>query len=77
MTDDTSHISDLDMKPTYQASIALRFGGTARVTVCGKDILFDVRDDDGRLIPAQLADNEAMEIASMMHAADRATSRGH
>jgi hypothetical protein len=47
MNDDTSHISDLDMKPTYQASITLRSGCTAR------------------------------EIASMMHAADRAASRGH
>jgi hypothetical protein len=77
MTDDTSHMSDLDMKPTYQASIALRSGGTARVTVCGKEILFDVRDGDGRLIPARLTDDEAREIASMLHAADRAASRGN
>jgi hypothetical protein len=77
MNDDTSHISDLDMKPTYQASITLGWGGTARVTVSGNQILFDVRDGDGRLIPARLTDDEAQEIASMMHAADRATSRGN
>lgn len=63
-------------KPTYTASVALEAGGTARVTVVSGAVLFDVRNDDGHLIPARLTDWEAHEIGSILYAAERNTHRG-
>ena len=71
MTSDESHLIDIDAKPTYQASLRLRYGATVRVTVLDGEILTDFRDDDGRLVSARMTGQEATEIASMHYAADR------
>lgn len=63
-------------KPTYTASLTLEAGGTARVTVVSGAVLFDVRDDDGRLIPARMTAWEAHEVGSVLWAAERNTHRG-
>lgn len=71
MTDDESQMIDIDAKPTYQASMRLKSGPTVRVTVQYGEILMDIRDDHGRTVSGWMTDDEAGEVASMCHAAER------
>ncbi len=71
MTDDASQLPDIDVIPTYHASLRLASGVTARVTVLDDEILADFRDDEGRAVSATMTADEAGEIAGMLRAAER------
>jgi hypothetical protein len=71
MTDDASRLTDINVHPTYQASLRLTCGATVRVTVLDGAILTDIRDDEGRSVGARMTENEATEFASMHYAAAR------
>ena len=64
-------MTGLTTKPTYQASLRLACGATARATVVDGAVLFDIRDDSGRLVPATMTRRESREVASLLDAADR------
>lgn len=71
MTDDESQMIGIDAKPTYQASLRLKSGPTVRATVMNGEILTDIRDDEGRTAAGWMTGSEAVEVASMLYAADR------
>lgn len=71
MTDDASQLSDINVIPTYHASLRLACGVTARITVLDGEILADFRDDDGCAASAIMTADEVGEIAGMLRAAER------
>jgi hypothetical protein len=70
MTDDASRLTDINVHPTYQASLRLACGATVRVTVLDGEILTNIRDDRQELVSAQMTGNEAFEFSVMLRSAD-------
>ena len=70
MTDDSSHLIDINAKPTYQERLHLRSGASVRVTVVGREIFTEIRDDADQLVAGRMTAAEAREMASMLDSAD-------
>lgn len=62
----------LFLRPVFTASLRLALGGTLRVTKEDDIVLLDIRDDDGRLVPARLSSSESFTVNSMIRQADDA-----
>lgn len=61
--------AELASRPVFTASLRLALGATLRVTKENGEVLLDVRDDDGRLVPARMSEQEADTVLSMVRQA--------
>ena len=61
--------AEIASRPVFTASLRLACGATLRVTKENGEVLMDIRDDDGRSVPARMSEHEAETVVSMVRQA--------